>query len=146
MIKEATPSDVASMQVVRLAVRENILSDPSKVTDEDVLDYITRRGKGWIYKTDSEVVGFAIADLVDHNIWALFLLPAFEGKGIGRQLHDTMLQWYFEQTDHQVWLSTEQGTRAEQFYTKAGWKNMGAYGTTEIKFEMTKEVWQQLNH
>jgi GNAT superfamily N-acetyltransferase len=145
MIKEATPSDVASMQVVRLAVRENILSDPSKVTNEDVLDYITRRGKGWIYKTDSKVVGFAIADLVDHNIWALFLLPAFEGKGIGRQLHETMLQWYFEHTDHPVWLSTERATRAEAFYTKAGWKNIGAYSTNEIKFEMTKEVWQQSN-
>ena len=146
MITEATPNDVAAMQAVRLAVRENILSDPSKVTDEDVLAYITRRGKGWIYKTGSELVGFAIADLVDHNIWALFLLPSFEGKGIGRQLLETMLRWYFEQTDHPVWLSTERGTRAEKFYSKAGWKNMGAYGPIEIKFEMTKEIWQQLNH
>jgi hypothetical protein len=43
-----------------------------------------------------------------------------------------------------VWLSTSPGTRAEQFYRKAGWKETGIYGKGEIKFEMTKEEF--LNH
>jgi GNAT superfamily N-acetyltransferase len=94
-----------------------------------------------VNRAAKKFVGFAIADLVDHNIWALFLLPAFEQKGIGRALHDTMLNWYFAQTRHKVWLSTSPGTRAEGFYRKAGWKEVGTYGKGEIKFEMGWEDW-----
>ncbi len=32
-------------------------------------------------------------------------------------------------------------TRAEQFYRKAGWTEVGTHGTKEIKFEMTYEDW-----
>ncbi|MDZ7615107.1 MAG: hypothetical protein U5K51_16495 [Flavobacteriaceae bacterium] len=60
---------------------------------------------------------------------------------MGRQLHDIMLDWYFEQTKNTVWLGTTPGTRAEQFYKKAGWKAAGTHGSDEIKFEMTYEDW-----
>jgi len=49
------------------------------------------RGKGWVCKVDGEVVGFAIVDLKEHNIWALFLRPEFEGMGIGKELHRLMI-------------------------------------------------------
>jgi tetratricopeptide (TPR) repeat protein len=65
----------------------------------------------------------------------------FEKKGIGRQLHDSMLEWYFTQTSTTVWLSTSPGTRAEQFYRKAGWTETGLYGKGELKFEMTFDIW-----
>ena len=42
-----------------------------------------------------------------------------------------------------VWLSTAFHTRAEQFYRKAGWKEVGLHGTKEIKFEMTMADWMQ---
>ena len=124
-IREATIADIPQIQVVRHAVKENQLSDPGLVTDRDCEVYITQRGKGWVCEADGQIAGFAIADLQDHNIWALFLLPEYEGRGIGRQLHDTMLHWYFPQTKETVWLSTEAGTRAEKFYRRAGWKEAG---------------------
>src|SRR5215207_9977886 len=104
--REATTEDIPQIQRVRNSVKENVLSDPALVTDADCIDYITRRGKGWVCETDGKIVGFAIADLVEHNIWALFLLPEFESKGIGRTLHRMMLDWYFSETDKTVWLST----------------------------------------
>ena len=61
------------------------------VPDSDVADYITRRGKGWICEIENRLVGFAIADLQDNNIWALFIDPAFERQGIGKLRHDKML-------------------------------------------------------
>src|SRR5690606_41991500 len=124
-IREATIADIPQIQVVRHAGKENQLSDPGLVTDRDCEVYITQRGKGWVCEADGQIAGFAIADLQDHNIWALFLLPEYEGRGIGRQLHDTMLHWYFPQTKETVWLSTEAGTRAEKFYRRAGWKEAG---------------------
>jgi GNAT superfamily N-acetyltransferase len=145
-IREAGISDISQIQVVRNSVTENTLSDPGLVPDKDVETYITQRGKGWVYEVDGQIVGFAIADLIDHNIWALFLRPQYEGMGIGRALHYTMLDWYFAQTRHCLWLSTSPGTRAELFYRKAGWKEVGMYGKGEIKFEMNYEDWGNKVH
>jgi len=140
-IREATVADIPQIQIVRNSVRENTLSDPGLVTDADCADYLTRRGKGWVWEADGRIVGFSIVDLVDCNVWALFLRPEYERQGIGRQLHDRMLDWYFSQTQDTLWLSTSPGTRAEQFYRKAGWKEIGLYGKGEIKFEMAREAW-----
>jgi len=142
--REATIVDIPQLQFVRNAVRENALSNPAIVADKDVEDYIIHRGKGWVCEIDNTIVGFAIADLKDNNIWALFLDPGFEGKGIGQRLHKMMLDWYFEQTKNKVWLGTAFNTRAEKFYRKAGWTEVGLHGTKEIKFEMTYETWKQL--
>ena len=142
IIREAKIDDIKQIQIVRNSVTENTLSNPSLVTDEDCEEFITIRGKGWVCEIDKQIVGFAIADLKENNIWALFLDPKFERNGIGQILHKTMLDWYFTQTKDTVWLGTAFNTRAEKFYRKQGWKEAGLYGKTEIKFEMTKDIWQ----
>jgi len=143
-IRVAEMKDIPQIQVVRNLVKENRLSDPALVPDSDVQDYITRRGRGWVCEINGQIVGFAIADLVDNNIWALFIHPDFEKIGIGKRLHDEMMNWYFSQTDKTVWLGTSPKTRAEFFYRKKGWKETGIHGKGEIKFEMTKDEWRSL--
>ena len=142
IFREAQVTDISQIQIVRNAVKENTLSDPALVPDADVEDYITRRGKGWVCEINNRIVGFSIVSIIDKNVWALFIQPGFEKKGIGRQLHDNMMNWYFSQTNVPIWLSTTPGTRAEQFYRKAGWTEMGTHGKGEIKFEMTSEYWK----
>jgi GNAT superfamily N-acetyltransferase len=141
-IRTAKPTDISQIQFVRNAVTENTLSDPALVSDADCLKFITQRGKGWVCEIDQTIVGFAIVDMQESNIWALFLHPDYEKRGIGRQLHDTMLDWYFGQTDQTIWLGTSPKTRAEAFYIKAGWTEIGMHCHNEIKFEMTKNVWE----
>lgn len=141
--REAESTDIKQIQTVRHLVKENTLSDPALVPDSDCEEYINVRGKGWVCEVEGKIVGFVIADLKDHNIWALFIDPEFEKKGIGKQLHDMMLDWYFNQTQQTVWLGTAPGTRAEGFYRKAGWKEAGMHGK-EVKFEMSFEDWKQL--
>jgi GNAT superfamily N-acetyltransferase len=80
---------------------------------------------------------------MDHNVWALFVQPGYDKNGIGKKLHDDMLDWYFSQTDSTVWLSTAPNTRAEKFYRKAGWQEVGIHGKGEIKFEMTSVNWER---
>jgi GNAT superfamily N-acetyltransferase len=143
IFREATPSDIPQIQIVRNSVRENMLSDPNLVTDEDCRQFITERGKGWVCEMDQHIVGFSIADLQDQNIWALFVHPDFEKQGVGKKLHQLMLNWYFEQNQNKVWLGTAPGTRAENFYRKAGWRETGTHGKGEIKFEMTRTEWLQ---
>lgn len=142
--REAKVADIKQMQIVRNSVNENVLSNPDLIKDADYEEYFLDRGKGWVCELDETVIGFAIADLKQNNIWALFVLPAFLAKGIGRQLHSLMLNWYFKNTNQTVWLSTAPNTRAELFYTKQGWTNVGLYGSSEVKFEMTYNQWHSL--
>ena len=144
-IRTAKPGDINQMQVVRNSVKENILSNPDLVTDELCLEFITKRGKGWVCEIDNRIVGFSIVDLKDRNIWALFVHPDFEKKGVGNQLQRIMLNWYFDQTRDNIWLSTNPNTRAETFYLKSGWTPIGTLGNGEIKFEMTYENWKKYN-
>ena len=139
--REAEIKDIAQIQIVRNAVKENRLSDPALVPDKDVEEYMTKRGKGWVCEIDGTIAGFAIADIVDKNIWALFVNPDFEAKGIGKQLHQIMMDWYFKQTNETIWLGTDPNSRAEKFYRLQGWKEVGMHGKTEIKFEMDYKTW-----
>jgi GNAT superfamily N-acetyltransferase len=138
----ATIADIPRIQVVRHLVKENMLSDPALVTDVNVEDYLTQRGKGWVAEVEGVIVGFGIADPQGHSIWALFIQPEWEGKGIGRELHRLMLDWYFSQTSEALWLTTDPGTRAEQFYRKAGWREIGME-KGEIRFEMGRDSWSR---
>lgn len=138
--------DIKQIQVVKNSVTENTLSNPNLVTDADCEAFMMVRRKGWVCEIDNQIVGFVIADLVDYNIWALFLQPGFEKRGIGQNLHNIMLNWYFKQTRDKIWLGTSFNTRAEKFYRKAGWREVGTHGKKEIKFEMTYYSWQQIEN
>ena len=140
-IREAVLNDIPQLQIVRNSVLENALSDPGRITTADYQQYLTQKGKGWVWEEENQIAGFCIVSLSDNNVWALFVLPDFEKKGIGKKLHDAMLQWYFTETQSTLWLSTDPGTKAEIFYRKNGWVETGVYNR-EIKFEMNYECWK----
>lgn len=119
-----------------------MLSNPSMITESDYMEYITARGKGWLAEVENTAAGFAIIDCIDHNIWALFVKPGFDRMGVGRKLHDTMLDWYFSNYDDDLWLSTAPNTRAESFYRAAGWKEDGLHKNREIKFTISSGDWR----
>ena len=139
--RQAITEDIPQIQIVRNSVKENQLSNPNLIPDELVEEFITKRGKGFVCEIDKKIVGFSIVDFVENNVWALFLLPEFEGKRIGKKLHQLMLDEYFSKTKETIWLSTEANSRAEIIYKKQGWKNAGFHGN-EVKFEMSFEDWK----
>lgn len=143
LYRPAHPADIPALTEIRFAVRENVLRNRALVTEADYLAYLTQRGRGWVAETADRVVGFAIADAQEHSVWALFVHPDFDRLGIGRTLHQLMLDWYFAQTDHAIWLSTSPGTRAEEFYHRQGWKATGRTSSGEVRFELTKEQWSE---
>ena len=140
--RKATIKDIPLIQVVRNSVKENQLSNPSLIPNELVEEFITKRGTGFVCEIDDTIVGFSIVDFIENNVWALFLLPEYEGKGIGKKLHQLILDEYFSKTQKTIWLSTETNSRAELFYKKQGWKNAGFHGE-EIKFEMSFKDWKK---
>lgn len=139
-IRVTTINDYARLHAVRMAVRENVLSNPGRITYEDYRRYLHEIGRGWVYVMEGEIVGLAT-----HNVWGLFVHPDFEGRGIGKALQGVMLDWYFGQTDVPIWLSTGLGTRAEVFYGLTGWRRAGLMEDgKEARFELTKEEWEAL--
>ncbi|WP_316814483.1 GNAT family N-acetyltransferase [Pedobacter nyackensis] len=141
IFRTAELSDIKQMQVVRHLVKENTLSNPDLVPDEDVAYYITEKGKGWVCELNGKVVGFSIIDLQERSVWALFVDPDFAEKGIGKKLHQLMIDWYFQQTKDKVVLGTGPNTRAEKFYAFQGWTQVGSYANGETKFELSYERW-----
>lgn len=135
-IRQATLADIDAMHRVRLAVRENVLSSATRISAVDYVEAIEATGKGWVAECDGHVVAFAVGNAVDGNIWALFVEPSYEGLGFGRTLHDEMVAWLGLQGLQQLWLTTEPGSRAADFYTAAGWREVGKTACGELRFEL----------
>lgn len=133
-LRLAQRGDVAQIQRVRHSVRENRLTSGA-IADEEVVEAIERTGRGWVVEIDGRIVGFAIGNAGNGNIWALFVEPEYEGRGIGRLLHDAMVDWLWSRRLQRLWLSTEADTRAVRFYEAAGWSNRGPLPNGEILFE-----------
>lgn len=137
LIREASIDDIPELHAIRLSVKENQLSNPAVVTASDYRKYLLHRGRAWLCElAGGQIAGFAIVDLQGHNVWALFVHPNHEGEGIGRILHDAMLDWYFAKTNHPIWLSTAPGTRAARFYERAGWECTGLMPNGELHFQL----------
>ena len=141
-IRVASEADIPQMHRIRLRVRENRLSDPQLIQPADYRPMLTDRGRGWVAELDGKLVGFAVADRTRANIWALFVDPAREGRGVGRALHDTMLDWLFSCGVEKAWLGTEPGTRAERFYRAAGWRYVDTERGEAI-CELSAQDWLQ---
>ena len=135
-LRRATVADIEGMHKVRMSVNENRLSDPARIGAEDYRALLEGAGRGWVFEIEGAIVGFAIGDHGQRNIWALFVAPGYEGRGIGRALHERMVRWLFEQGGDALWLTTEAGSRAERFYRAAGWEPRGEAPGGELRFEL----------
>jgi GNAT superfamily N-acetyltransferase len=134
-IRLATPADIPAMHRIRLAVRENALRDPSRIQPADYAALLTDSGRGFVALVGDRLVGFGIANAANRNLWALFVDPGFEGQGIGRRLHDELLDWLFGLSAEPAWLTTEPGSRAERFYRVAGWQDAGREPGGDLRLE-----------
>ncbi len=65
----------------------------------------------------------------------LFVAPEAEGFGVGRALHNRMLEWARGHGIERLSLSTEEGSRAVGFYTRAGWAQVGTNTEGEVVLE-----------
>lgn len=134
-VRLALRRDIRGMHQVRMAVHENRLVS-TRITEEHYVSAIEVTGRGWVAEDQGVVIGFAIGSAVTGNIWALFVHPDHECRGHGRRLHDTLVEWLFQQRLPRLWLSTEPNTRAQRFYEKAGWSFVGALASGEVRYEL----------
>jgi GNAT superfamily N-acetyltransferase len=136
MLREARPADVAALNALRLRVKQNILSRPLWLTEARTLTAISETGRGWVWEENGVILGFSVANAGERNIWALFVEPGYEGRGIGRRLLDRAVQWLWSLSTQNIWLSTERDTRAERVYRAAGWQEVAQLENGDNRFEL----------
>lgn len=137
--RRATVADIPEVSRVRLAVNENQLHDPRGVTRQMYVDFLERDGRGWIAQVDGVTVAFSYANKLDGSIWALFVDPAHEGKGLAKALLGLATEWLFESGYAEVTLDTGAGTRADLFYARQGWTR-GDAGAADVRYTLARPM------
>ena len=92
----------------------------------------------YVWEDDGVIKGMSAGDPRNGSIWALFVDPRFEGRGIGQALILAATNSIVSAGHRVARLSTEAGTRAERFYLKNGWIAKGRDDRGEIVF--TKDL------
>lgn len=137
--------DVETLFDIRCSVRENHQSREELadigVTTQSVREMIA----GGDYVTiiaveDARAVGFTMAQISEGWVFACFVRPAFEGRGVGRVLMNAAEAGLRSAGVKRVWLSTGPGEhlRAMGFYRHLGWRHDGYLGDGQLRF--TKEL------
>jgi GNAT superfamily N-acetyltransferase len=132
-IRRAVQSDVARIMEIRHLVHENRLADPYLVTAEDCAEFI-ERSEIWVWEEEEAVHAFAAGDIRDGWIWALFVAPEYEGRGIGKALLSMACETLRNAGYTVANLSTAAGTRAERFYIENGWTVVNENRRGELLF------------
>lgn len=138
-LRRATVADIPEMSRIRLAVKENALSNPARITEAMYRDYLDALGRGWVCEQDGEMIGFSYAARADSSIWALFVAPAREGRGAGKQLLRLAVDWLFEIGHAEVRLGTAANTRADRFYAAQGWTREEMKDDVEVGYRLRRD-------
>jgi GNAT superfamily N-acetyltransferase len=133
MIRKATRADHPRISEIRLSVRENRLSKPDLV--ESIANWIFDNSTFWAWEEGGAIQGFSAADPRDGTIFALFVHPSHEGRGIGRALLPLACQILRDSGHAVATLTTAAGTRAERFYRLDGWIEIGRQDDSAIVFQ-----------
>jgi ribosomal protein S18 acetylase RimI-like enzyme len=133
-LRRATRDDLPRITEIRHAVRENRLSRPDAIAEDEVLWFLDNPGI-WVWDEDERVLGFSAGDTRDGSIWALFVDPEHEGQGIGRALFAKACEVVRAAGHTHLRLRTSSGTRAAKFYQALGWQVKKTLPSGEVQFE-----------
>lgn len=89
-------------------------------------EYANPNQHRWVAKEGQEIIGFCVAGKGNNSnrIYAIYVIPSFQGKGLGKQLMEKALDWLSDNKDIYVNLAPY-NTKALQFYEKFGFTKTG---------------------
>ena len=138
-IRAATRADMPAISQVRTSVTENAMSVEQLlergITPETVSDLIQNDG-AWVAEVNGRVVAFSMAKRAEGTIFAMFVQPGWEERGLGRQLMAQAERYLFAFHDR-IWLTTDvdPAVRAHGFYRGLGWRPAGLMDNGELRYE-----------
>jgi GNAT superfamily N-acetyltransferase len=142
IVREALAADMPGITHVRTSVIENLLTREQLaargLTEASIAASLLTDSKGWVAERSSEIVAFSIADRATKSIFALFVLPQWEARGLGSRLLDLALDWLWANGADRVWLTTGPETKAAQFYERRAWVATGTVPSGDRRYEMVR--------
>ncbi len=140
-IRPAWPEDTASLFEVRTSVRENHQGVGELaglgITPESVSAMIGADPCCWVAVEDDRIAGFSMIDDNAGTLFAAFVRPECEGRGIGGALVARAEAALF-QRHPVIWLETGRGTRAAAVYRHLGWGSEIDLGGGNIRLFKTR--------
>jgi GNAT superfamily N-acetyltransferase len=133
-VRAAVAGDIPALLALRASVRENPPSLVDPVTAADVLDFM-RHSTVWVWQEGGRILGFSAGDREYGQVWALFVDPGHEGRGIGSALLVLACRCVAAAGFRRATLTTGAGTRAAGFYRRAGWVEAGETEEGELILE-----------
>ena len=139
----ALSSDIEGIFDVRTSVKENYLSREEMelmgITESSVIDMIENSCCAWVAVDNSKVIGFSMIMLDEGSLFAAFVLPEYEGRGVGRRLVELAEQELFKHYEV-AWLETDKNSRAAEFYRRLGWVEKENVSESDIRLEKLRYV------
>ena len=127
--REVTPNDMQAIFEVRIATWHNRngreeLSELG-ITHDSVRGMLSTTYCGWLAEVDCRIVGFAMGNRENGEMWVIAVLKEYEGQGIGKHLLQLVEEWLFSKGWDEIWLTTDpdENYRAVGFYRLSGWKD-----------------------
>ena len=144
-IRDATPHDVDAMFDVRGAVNENRASREQLaargITEDVVRAALESELKAWVAEVDARVIAFSMADTRRGCMWALFVKPAYQRRGLGSRLLERATASLFSQGFRRIFLTTDTSTSAYRFYVNRHWVDVGPTARGDVRFELEVAAW-----
>ena len=140
-IRLAEQADIPAIFAIRTSVRENHLSceqlTEMGITPDAISQAMEAAPCIWVAEVEGVAAGFAMADAEDGCVFAAFVLPEFEGLGLGRSLMARAEDFLF-QHHPSIWLETAENSRASGFYRNLGWQAVANLPEGDIRFEKSR--------
>ncbi|WP_438868391.1 GNAT family N-acetyltransferase [Pseudomonas sp. L1(2025)] len=143
LIRLATLADIDTLFTIRTAVVQNHLSREQMaglgITPQVLADSIREAPCVWLAEVEGEPAAFSMVNFDSGEVFAMFVLPAYEGRGLGRQLMAVAEAALFEH--HQTLYLITDGrdeVRANGFYQRLGWMQVGRVDGDDVRYEKSR--------
>ena len=140
LIRVATVGDVDSLFAIRTSVAQNHLSREQMaalgITPEVLTQAIRDSDCVWIADVEGQPVAFTMIDQAEGELFALFVRPGYENRGLGRQLMAVAETALFARHER-IFLITDGRDliRANGFYRRLGWSVVGQEEDHDVRYE-----------
>ncbi|NVZ52765.1 GNAT family N-acetyltransferase [Pseudomonas sp. B6002] len=144
-IRQATPQDIDTLFAIRTSVVQNHLSREQMaelgITPDGLADSIREAPCVWIAEVNGEPAGFSMVDLDGGEVFAMFVRPAYENQGLGRQLMTVAEAALFERHDT-LFLVTDgrDEIRANGFYQRLGWSVVDQVDGDDVRYQKSRAL------
>lgn len=130
--REMTVADLPAAFEVRLSTVENAvtmaeLERDFGITPENTAAAMTATVRGWLCEEDGAMLGFAMGERETGEVLVVAVLPAAEGRGVGKGVLGRVRDWLFAEGHDEIWLQANPSAtvRATGFYRHLGWRDEG---------------------